>query len=121
MRKIVSFVLVIGFMLALVMGCAKEPPPAPKPAGLSEADALAIATEAYIYGYPLVTMEMTRRVMTNVATPEGTHGADGPVRQDARVPDSGIQGCHGPQRRYALHRRPGSTSPRNPGSSASRT
>ena len=26
-----------------------------------------LATDAYIYGYPLVTMEMTRRVITNVA------------------------------------------------------
>ena len=26
-----------------------------------------LATEAYIFGYPLVTMEMTRRVITNVA------------------------------------------------------
>jgi hypothetical protein len=31
-----------------------------------------LATDAYIYGYPLVTMEMTRRVITNVAAPEGT-------------------------------------------------
>ena len=31
-----------------------------------------LATDAYIYGYPLVTMEMTRRVITNVARPEGT-------------------------------------------------
>ena len=31
----------------------------------------ALATDAYIYGYPLVTMEMTRRVITNVAAPEG--------------------------------------------------
>ena len=30
-----------------------------------------LATDAYIYGYPLVTMEMTRRVITNVARPEG--------------------------------------------------
>ena len=30
-------------------------------------DDFLIATDAYIYGYPLVTMEMTRRVMTNVA------------------------------------------------------
>src|SRR3954452_14645446 len=30
-----------------------------------------LATDAYIYGYPLVTMEMTRRVFTNAAKPEG--------------------------------------------------
>jgi hypothetical protein len=37
----------------------------------------ATAIEAYTYGYPLVTMEMTRRVITNVAKPEGTHGPMG--------------------------------------------
>lgn len=35
------------------------------------------AVEAYIYGYPLVTMEMTRRVMTNVEKPEGSKGPMG--------------------------------------------
>ncbi len=34
-----------------------------------------LATDAYIYGYPLVTMEMTRRVLTNVAAPTGARGA----------------------------------------------
>jgi hypothetical protein len=34
-----------------------------------EQEALEIGIEAYIYGYPLVTMEMTRRIMTNVAAP----------------------------------------------------
>jgi hypothetical protein len=38
---------------------------------LAPEDAKAIVVEAYIYGYPLVTMEMTRRVMTNVAEPTG--------------------------------------------------
>ena len=32
---------------------------------LSDSEAEAIATEAYIYGYPLITMDTTRRVMTN--------------------------------------------------------
>ncbi|MFI4955136.1 MAG: DUF1254 domain-containing protein [Gammaproteobacteria bacterium] len=36
---------------------------------LNEQAATNLATDAYIYGYPLVTMEMTRRVMTNSATP----------------------------------------------------
>ena len=35
-------------------------------------EAVPHGVEAYIYGYPLVTMEMTRRVMTNVEKPEGT-------------------------------------------------
>jgi hypothetical protein len=40
-------------------------------------DAKQIAVDAYIYGYPLVTMEMTRRVMTNVREPEGTRAPMG--------------------------------------------
>jgi len=33
--------------------------------------------DAYVYGYPLVTTEMTRRVITNVEKPEGTHAPMG--------------------------------------------
>lgn len=40
-------------------------------------DAVGDGVEAYIYGYPLVTMEMTRRVMTNVEKPEGTRAPMG--------------------------------------------
>lgn len=44
---------------------------------LTSEEAVRIGVDAYIYGYPLVTMELTRRVMTNVATPEGTRGPMG--------------------------------------------
>jgi uncharacterized protein (TIGR03000 family) len=44
---------------------------------LTEEDAFKLAKEAYVYGYPLVTMEMTRRVMTNVAEPRGTRAPMG--------------------------------------------
>jgi len=77
-------------ILATLAACSKEPPPkppeppkaapAPDPAALAaarEKEALEIATDAYVYGYPLVTMEMTRRVMTNVARPQGTRAPMG--------------------------------------------
>lgn len=46
-------------------------------APLSAAEATEIATDAYIYGYPLVTVEMTRRVGTNTAAPVGLHAPMG--------------------------------------------
>jgi hypothetical protein len=46
-------------------------------AELSEEEAFKLGKEAYIYGYPLVTMEMTRRVMTNVSAIEGLRGPMG--------------------------------------------
>ena len=45
-----------------------------------------LATDAYVYGYPLVTMEMTRRVFTNVARPEGTHAPMGHSLKCASIP-----------------------------------
>jgi hypothetical protein len=40
-------------------------------------DAVKIATEAYVYGYPLVTFDMVRRQQTNVAVPDGEHAPMG--------------------------------------------
>ena len=47
-----------------------------------------LATDAYIYGYPLVTMEMTRRVMTNVAAPEATRAPMGQFVLMREYPDA---------------------------------
>jgi uncharacterized protein (TIGR03000 family) len=46
-------------------------------AKLTEKEAHDLAVEAYVYGYPLVTMEMTRRMVTNVDKPEGSHAPMG--------------------------------------------
>jgi hypothetical protein len=65
-------------------------------AQLSPDDAKSIGTEAYIYAYPLVTMEMTRRVSTNVAKPEGKYA---PVGQFARLreyPDASFRDVTAP-------------------------
>jgi hypothetical protein len=41
---------------------------------INEQEALAISVAAYVYFYPLVTMELTRKQLTNVAKPEGISG-----------------------------------------------
>ncbi len=60
-----SFISVFGIALLLTSAPLIR-------AEVSADEARQIAEDAYIYGYPLVSMEMTRRVMTNVREPEGT-------------------------------------------------
>ncbi len=55
-----------------------------------------IASDAYIYGYPLVTMEMTRRVMTNVAAPEGTRAPMGQIVRMRAYPDASFRDVTAP-------------------------
>lgn len=64
--SIVSFLICLSFCFTPA-GSAQEP-------RLSPEQATALAVDAYVFGYPLVTMEYTRRVMTNAATVEGTRG-----------------------------------------------
>jgi hypothetical protein len=55
-----------------------------------------LATDAYIYGYPLVTMEMTRRVITNVAEPVGTRGPMGQIIKLRQYPDASFRDVTAP-------------------------
>lgn len=55
-----------------------------------------IATDAYIYGYPLVTMEMTRRVITNVAAPEGTRAPMGQLIKLRQYPNASFRDVTAP-------------------------
>jgi hypothetical protein len=55
-----------------------------------------LATDAYIYGYPLVTMEMTRRVMTNVPTAEGSRGPMGQFIKARQYPNSSFRDVTAP-------------------------
>lgn len=52
-------------------------------APLSEQEALAIATDAYVYFYPLVTMDVTRKQLTNM---EPGKGIGGPANTFANIP-----------------------------------
>ena len=87
MNKSVPILTVMGLVLISMLAAAPvlaqqaASPQPPTPDQAKEKEALEIGVEAYIYGYPLVTMEMTRRVMTNVAKSEGKTCPHGPVRQ----------------------------------------
>src|SRR4051812_35116051 len=63
----------VGFAVAVT---GRSPGHA-QPSNSPTSDAAQLADEAYVYGYPLVTTEMTRRVMTNVAAPDGMRGPMG--------------------------------------------
>jgi hypothetical protein len=55
-----------------------------------------LATDAYIYGYPLVTMEMTRRVITNVSRPEGTKAPMGQIIKLREYPNASFRDVTAP-------------------------
>ena len=63
---------------------------------LSADEASAIATDAYIYGYPLVTMEYTRRVLTNVAEPSDLNAPMGQLARSRSYPTAAFRGVTAP-------------------------
>src|ERR1051325_1196397 len=71
-------------------------PAAHAQASLSDKEALRLGTEAYVYGYPLVTMEMTRRVMTNAAEPAGNHAPMGQLYNARKYPDASFRDVTAP-------------------------
>lgn len=62
--------------------------PSPAEVKFSAKEASEIGIDAYVYGYPLVTMEITRRVMTNTAEPKGTHAPMGRFLLMRTYPDA---------------------------------
>ncbi len=63
-RRLIDSLLAGGLLLGLGVGGTAQ-------AQSSASDMRSAAVDAYIYGYPLVTMELTRRNFTNVAMPDG--------------------------------------------------
>src|SRR5262245_29643317 len=63
---------------------------------ISEEEALKIGTDAYVYGYPLVTMEITRRVMTNTAEPKDNHAPMGQFYNARTYPDASFRDVTAP-------------------------
>lgn len=60
------------------------------------AEEFTIGSDAYVFGYPLVTMEMTRRIITNVAKAEGSRGPMGSLIKLRQYPDSSFRDVTAP-------------------------
>ncbi len=87
-----------GVMLALVFIalCGSRVSAQQATAPLSADEASAIATDAYVYGYPLVTMEYTRRVLTNVAESSGLNAPMGQLGRSRSYPTAAFRGVTAP-------------------------
>ncbi len=80
MKSVKRTAAVVGLaaMLSLsFLACSSKPNGGTESPGLKEA--MSAATDAYIYGYPLVTMDMTRKQFTNVASPDAAHAPMGQI------------------------------------------
>ncbi len=63
---------------------------------LTADEAKKIATDAYIYGYPLITTEVTRVQMTNVSAVDGLHAPMGQFINVKRYPPADFRGVSAP-------------------------
>lgn len=63
---------------------------------ITDAEAEGIAVEAYIYGYPLVTMDLTKRVMTNIAAPGDSKAPIGQFYNARTYPDASFKDVTAP-------------------------
>jgi hypothetical protein len=78
MKAKLTFLFVVLTVALSLIACSEEKKPAAT-AQPGVEQAVSTAVDAYVYGYPLVTMDMTRRQITNVATPDATHAPMGQV------------------------------------------
>lgn len=80
----------------LILGVFGMSPAASADNKLTPDEAVEIAGNAYVYGYPLVTMEMTRRVMTNVSAPQGTRAPMGQLVRMREYPTAAFRDVTAP-------------------------
>lgn len=81
-----------AMLLIGTAGCSKHD----QSEALSPDQAKAIALDAYIYGYPLVTVEMTRRVMTNVDKPQSPRAPMGQLLRMREYPTAAFRDVTAP-------------------------
>jgi hypothetical protein len=92
-RRFINAALAGAAAVIIFTGSGTQPANA---APLPAAEATALGTEAYIYGYPLITMEYTRRIITNVDKVEGTHGPMGQLIRLREYPTAAFKDVTAP-------------------------
>jgi hypothetical protein len=81
----------LGLLAALA-----RPLDAQAQSAVSPQEAIEIATDAYIYGYSLITTEVTRVQMSNVPKVEGLHGPMNQFINVKRYPPADYRGVSAP-------------------------
>jgi hypothetical protein len=71
------------YAIALTLGLLLSPALAPSTRAVTEEEARSIGVDAYLYLYPLVTMDITRRQLTNMEPGAGSLG--GPANRFANI------------------------------------
>ena len=104
-RRTFAYLFSVTFLAVMTASCGKQAEEAKQKAvadvkaveaAAKEKEAQDIAVEAYVYAYPLVTMEMTRRIMTNVEAPAGTHAPVGQWIRARSYPDASFRDVTAP-------------------------
>ena len=85
MRKFWSAPLCTLILCSLIAGCSSAPKVAQN---VKTVESYETAKDAYIYAYPLITMEFTRRNSTNVAAPAGSFAPMGQFAKLRQYPNA---------------------------------
>ncbi len=79
MKAKLAFLFVVLTVALGMIACSDSEKKAAATAQPGVEDAVKTAVDAYVYGYPLVTMDMTRKQFTNVATADAAHAPMGQI------------------------------------------
>src|SRR5215470_17088418 len=95
-KRAMNLVLILALTLAACGKKESEPEAKKEDKAVAEnaakeKEALDTTVDAYVYAYPLVTMEYTRRALTNTATPEGTRAPMGQFVRMREYPNASFK------------------------------
>jgi hypothetical protein len=93
MRKFWSAPLHTLILCFLIAGCSSAPKVTQD---VKTVESYETAKDAYIYAYPLMTMDLTRRVTTNVASPQGVSAPMGQIAKLREYPNASFNAITAP-------------------------